>query len=58
MSYKMKSTLYFFGFLAAITMYYSLEYSPKIDQFTDKTEIAEAALQQTKVISVTPGNMK
>ncbi|MBT8183287.1 MAG: hypothetical protein KJN76_00485 [Eudoraea sp.] len=36
MSYKVKSALYFVCFLAAVTIYYSIEHNIKIDSIAEK----------------------
>lgn len=45
MSYKVKSLLYFSCFLAAITMYYSLDNELQIDTNAENVELAEMHLE-------------
>ncbi len=45
MSYKVKSALYFFSFLVAITIYYSMDNDIQLDAIAEKVDIVEANIE-------------
>ena len=58
MSYKVKSALYFVSFIAAVTMYYSMDNDIPFNTIGEKMELAEADAENNSSFTIELKDLK